>query len=377
MAENKPQSANQNDAFTRAFNLLVQGKRHLLVCDYHSAVQSLEETCKILDQTYGKGADECGEAYLFYGIALLELSRQETGALDGVVNTKKDKKQDTEEDIEDCDEKTPECEVSEKSEEKNDVLDIDTPGTSFGVTSKKEDENNEDAEISDLEVSFDVLTMASIIFRRQIDKGMEMKLKLAESLQKLGEVSIEWENNEHAITMLNECLAIRKECLPEDDRLIAETYYHIGIAHSFMSQIEKANDCYRSAINVISKRIDSQKKIMAESNDNEVKGKAEKEVWELESLLPEMRAKIEDSIDQMSTITDAKKKEETELMEEKMIAEKIKEVQTKPVNNVSHLVKRKRKDEPEVVAKKTCTQIAAHETNRIEGGKEVSSQVKN
>lgn len=66
-----------------AVNHIIQGKRHMLVHDYNSAVVSLEEAARLYDQLYGVGADECGDAYLLYGSALLELSRQETGALDG------------------------------------------------------------------------------------------------------------------------------------------------------------------------------------------------------------------------------------------------------------------------------------------------------
>lgn len=69
-----------------AANQMIQGKRHLLIKDYNSAVQSFEKVCQLLDEKYGKGADECGDAYLNYGIALLELARQETGALEGLVN---------------------------------------------------------------------------------------------------------------------------------------------------------------------------------------------------------------------------------------------------------------------------------------------------
>ncbi|RWS24607.1 Tetratricopeptide repeat containing protein 3-like protein [Leptotrombidium deliense] len=358
-----------SDAVTKALHLLIQGKRHVLVSDFSSAVQSLGEACELLDATYGKEADECGEAYLFYGIALLELSRQETGALDGVVNVKKEEKAATTTDAEEDIVPDSSHENSEKEAEAEKIdnakacssaeVDVNNAGPSQPSTSKAEDEENgEEAEISDLEISFDVLTMASKIFRRQKDKGSEMKLKLAECLQKLGEVSIEWENNELAVSWLGECLELRKECLPEDDRLIAETYYHIGIAHSFMSQVEKANDCYRSAIDVIIKRIESRKKIQNESSDTELSSKAETEIWELESLLPEMRAKIEDSQDQMlSTINDAKKKEESEMLEERMVAEKIKEVQAKPVNNVTHLVKRKRKEDSDTspAAKKNCS----------------------
>ena len=63
-----------------------QGKRHMIVLDYKSAVPSFEQACKLLDTCYGTSAPECGEAYLNYGIALFELSRLEEGIMDGVVN---------------------------------------------------------------------------------------------------------------------------------------------------------------------------------------------------------------------------------------------------------------------------------------------------
>ena len=59
----------------------MQGKRHLLVRDINSAVNSLQEACRLLAEQYGETADPCGEAYFFYGKALLELSRIETGVL--------------------------------------------------------------------------------------------------------------------------------------------------------------------------------------------------------------------------------------------------------------------------------------------------------
>ena len=40
-----------------------------------------EEACRILGEKYGEVADECGDAYLAYGSALLDLSRMESGVL--------------------------------------------------------------------------------------------------------------------------------------------------------------------------------------------------------------------------------------------------------------------------------------------------------
>ena len=91
-------------------------------------------------------------------------------------------------------------------------------------TSKSEplDDNPDDDDASNIEVSWEVLVMAKHIFLKHIDKN-DNKLKLSEALQKMGEISIEWENNKNAIDFLTESLNYRKELLPEDDRLIAET----------------------------------------------------------------------------------------------------------------------------------------------------------
>ena len=97
------------------------------------------------------------------------------------------------------------------------------PSTSKSEPNAEEDNTTEEDDASNIEVSWEVLSLAKNVFLRHIDKN-ENRLKLAETLQKLGEISIEWENNKSAIDILTECLNHRKELLSEDDRLIAETY---------------------------------------------------------------------------------------------------------------------------------------------------------
>ncbi|XP_042211203.1 histone-binding protein N1/N2-like isoform X4 [Homarus americanus] len=81
-------SKKEIDAATAALNHFAQGKRHLVVGDIPSAVNSLQEACRFLAEKYGETAPECGDAYFHYGRALLELARIESGvlgnALDGV-----------------------------------------------------------------------------------------------------------------------------------------------------------------------------------------------------------------------------------------------------------------------------------------------------
>lgn len=411
-ADASPQNG-QSTKTDGLMNVMVQGKRHVMAEDFESAVQCFEEACKIVDDKFGVEADECAEAYLLYGVALLDLSRQEMGAFDGVVKTKavEDGDQSDDEEGEEGDEegeeegeaenengsgdakagdekvvvppKTPEEEATdsppvppaaEQSEEKPtengdeatsaetsekvvQLDNLDQPGTSSGVTKAKEEE--EDA-ANTIETSYAVLKMAADIFRRQVEKGDEMKLRLAEALGKMGEIAIEWENNELAIELFNESLAIRRDVLADDDRLIAESYYHIGIAYSFLAQLDQAATCFRLAIDVIEKRIKKFEDIIKNTEYADERLKAEKELTSLKELLPDMVAKIDDSKDQMSSskqVSQALKEEESVKKEEDSS-----KVDKKPATNITHLVKRKRTEaEEEQPSKKTCTVEASSE----------------
>ena len=68
--------------------MLAEGKRDLLVHAIPDAVSNCSLACEIMAKHKGEMATECAEAYFYYGKALLELSRVESGvlgnALDGV-----------------------------------------------------------------------------------------------------------------------------------------------------------------------------------------------------------------------------------------------------------------------------------------------------
>ena len=71
-----------------ALELLNEGKRDLLVSAIPDAVANFSKACEMLVSLKGEMGVECAEAYFYYGKALLELSRVESGvlgnALDGV-----------------------------------------------------------------------------------------------------------------------------------------------------------------------------------------------------------------------------------------------------------------------------------------------------
>jgi len=69
------------DRKAEALEYLMDGKRNLLCKDIPAAVSSLADACEVLSAECGEKAPECGEAYYFYGKALLEMGRLENVVL--------------------------------------------------------------------------------------------------------------------------------------------------------------------------------------------------------------------------------------------------------------------------------------------------------
>merc|ERR1712029_733449 len=125
------------------------------------------------------------------------------------------------EDEEDGEEEGTEGEEMEGAEEK---ADDKTEGTT-----DKDPKDDDDG--SNLQLAWEDLELAKLIFARHNTK--EMKLKCAEVHLKLGEVGIENSQYDQAIEDLKECLKIQQQYLEKESRLIAETRYQIGIACVF------------------------------------------------------------------------------------------------------------------------------------------------
>merc|ERR1712223_964306 len=99
-----PQKDDKTDDLKTAMARMAAGKRDLLVQDPNSSVENLAEACELLGKVYGETAKECGEAYFYYGKALLELARMEAGVIDNVLDgdeSEENSEEDEEEEEED------------------------------------------------------------------------------------------------------------------------------------------------------------------------------------------------------------------------------------------------------------------------------------
>ncbi|XP_048585968.1 nuclear autoantigenic sperm protein isoform X3 [Nematostella vectensis] len=351
---NVEQEAISDETFDEEIaKLMGKGKRHFICSEILDAVKCLEEATKRLDKRYGKtNEDKCGEAYLWYGKALFELARMEGGVLGNALQDAIDEKGDQNgEESESTngapsDKKTDEQEVDSK-EEKDELIGESSKSEEKPADDKKaseeaagdenkdelmegeeeeeeeeEEEGDDDEDKADegadeasdkdeptyMELAWQVFELARLIFEKRDSK--EGKLLLAQCHLKLGEIQMEQEQFMPAIDDFLKCLDIQKEHLEEDNRLLAETAYNIGLSFSFQSMHDKAKKYYSQALEVLEKRMNClQKSIDEADSKSKGKGKADdedptvknrKELEELQDLFPEIKAKVDEASDLMT-----------------------------------------------------------------------------
>ncbi|XP_045130573.1 protein HGV2-like isoform X2 [Portunus trituberculatus] len=299
-------------AASAAFNHFSQGKRHLLVGDFKSAVAAFKEATESLVKLYGEQAPECGDAYYHYGHALLELARKEAGVLGPDLDGASSQEGSTgeEEDEEEESEESQEEEEGGKKEEGEEEEEEDGEGKEKdkkGNAEEGEGENTEEEEeVTTLQCAWEWLDVARVIFDKQ-EETPEVVKKRAQIRLSLGEVCMESEDYEGAINEFKQCLQMQEPVLEKDDRSLAETHYQLGLVYSLSDNFDSAVSHYTAAVDVIQLKIknlqarvteknswskERRDKDLAESKD--VFYTEEGEIEDLQQLLPDIHLKIVD-----------------------------------------------------------------------------------
>jgi len=305
------------------------GKRHLLVSDIPEAVSALALACELLAKQFGETDAECAEAYFYYGKALLEMSRLESGVLGNALEGMPeggDVEADSQ--FEDPEKMTPDekseveakvkealdfnyqtCEVELKKAEE--VCDMEAGVEEFEGNPQEDsadeamvEESGEtvvekaaegDEEPSNLEHAWEMLELAKLIYSKlntplSGDAKVNLDRRICEVYLLLGEVSLENENFTQAVEDLTTCLARRQASLPSDSRSIAETLYQLGVAQAFSGDFNEAETRLTSAIDVLKTRVCNLQKM--ESSEH-----LTKEIFDLEELIKEIDEKLADHND--------------------------------------------------------------------------------
>merc|ERR1712098_1011597 len=199
---------------------------------------------------------------------------------------------------EEAKEKEKEEEEKESDEAMEEGDETGTEGEEEGEESsdeKKEEgeKKDEEEEPSNLQLAWEMLELAKVVYSKQLEAGdgdkAHLEERLCSTMLALGEVSIENENYKQAVDDIKTCLE-KQVNMPKDSRLRAETHYQLGVALGFSGSFDEAVESLNSAVAVLKERIERLKK--ADGTDE-----AKKELSELEALIPEISEKISDTKD--------------------------------------------------------------------------------
>jgi len=157
-----------------------------------------------------------------------------------------------------------------------------------------------------LQRAWEMFELAKLIYSKNFDNDLLFKNKrIAECMMKLGEIGIEQEIYDQAITDITESIRLQEEIeLSErDERMLAESYYQLGLARQFNNLFSDANEAYQRCINIVQLRIEKLRGRLMGLTGEAADVESERttindEIAELEALLPEMQSKLEEVTEQ-------------------------------------------------------------------------------
>jgi tetratricopeptide (TPR) repeat protein len=207
-------------------------------------------------------------------------------------------------------EATPAAETAEKKEDATATADDaeddeECEDEDDEETDQQVKDEAENEEISSLQRSWEMFELAKLVYSKGEDVCFKNK-RIAECLLKLGEISIEQESYEQAITDLAESIKLQEaECIPKetrDERMLAETFYQWGLAQQFNNMFTEAGESFQKSINIIQLKTE---KLKGKLQSTEWTGEQEEEkktisdeIAEMDALIPEITCKLEEVLAQ-------------------------------------------------------------------------------
>ncbi|CAF0817873.1 unnamed protein product [Adineta ricciae] len=253
------------------------GKRDVLLNNYQSACDHLSKTCERIVKLCGNDTTpELAEPYFYYGQALLYLglSEQQVFGSDIVKDTDNDENEIIEEENEEEDEAEKPAEAAANGEE--------------GSNENEDESIPDDDNVNDLERAFEILECAHMIYSKMSDdypNDAFITTRIADIHVMLADICNENGDHENALSHVLKAIELQ-ETINEQQRyrLLAESYYKLGLIYELISKFSEAVDSFNKAIDAIHqamKQLDGDDK--------------ESEREDLKSLLPAMELKRNDA----------------------------------------------------------------------------------
>lgn len=287
-----------------------------------------------------------------------ESSNKEDGK-DG--NTEDEEGGDSEpEDVEDADGEAPvgDGKVDPCEEATEDGVKADADGVA-----NQTDSPDDDGNMTNIQLAWENADLAKAIYSKHLEtlaegssERSDMEMKLCEALAVLGEVAVEDGNFTSAVDDLRACLDLRVKRLSDDSRAVAGSYFQLGEALSHDSKYTDAIESFKNAIDILKRRIANLKDGKITHDLGWVQDEAysaEKEIAEIEILIPEIQNQMEET----KTLQAEDKEGPVEMEEDQNSTDKenVEPVAKGLPSDVNHLVKKRKKSdevgESEVVSK--------------------------
>ncbi|KAH8555351.1 hypothetical protein BGW37DRAFT_476804 [Umbelopsis sp. PMI_123] len=330
-------------------SIIHEGSRAFLLHNYETATDKLGQACELLDKQFGELAPQCADAYFLYGKALLQHAIQQNSVLGNAATEDTTAADDTE---------TQNATMSNPRfhfEGEPDLREVEAENGNEGDDEDGQAEQEEEEDGDMFNDAWDVLDIARVIYEK--DSSQEARLKLADVYSCLGDVSLETEKFDQAIPDFRSALSIKQCILDQDNRELAELHYKLALALEYStSEQHLAIEETQNAVKVLRNRLSTLKeKQLAESGDVKGKGKEtdavvdsgrtsdiQKEINEIQELIPDMEVKIEE-------LKNPKQLEaQVDMLKEMLGLKGSAELPTVPipanVNDLSSLVKKRKAD---------------------------------
>ncbi|KAJ1730258.1 hypothetical protein LPJ61_003111 [Coemansia biformis] len=339
-------------------DLLEKGTRAFALSDWEEAIENFGELSSITEQTFGSESPRYADCLVMYGRALLQhaieqsaLLAQRTLAEAAAGNLGKGGDGDAAPAKANINfEGEPDFRQIESMEHADSGVDEAGPssgdkqaedeGAAANGAAADGDESGEDGEgdeQDDFAAAWDVLDLARVIQEKETDG--KSRLKYAETLMLLGDVSMESENFAQAVRDFGAALDVKQQLLGDDSRELAELYYKVALAHEYNLDSASALELMPNVQRILGNRL----RIVEGSDKQEDKDEADT----LHEVLAEVAAKIEEWRSPQKPVDVS-----AMTPEESALAEKAKEafkqaMESGTIKDITSLVRPKEKRKPE------------------------------
>ncbi|KAJ1662915.1 hypothetical protein IW140_002797 [Coemansia sp. RSA 1813] len=351
-------------------DLLERGTRAFALANWEEAIESFGELSSITEQTFGGESQRYADCLVMYGRALLQhaveqsallaqkaladaaaggggASKDNEGEQNGVGIAEKDdsalsKKANFSFEGEPDFRQVEDLNREEKTNGKSDASAAasSSKGKEKAVDEQQDDDQGEDEEDEDEEdqdddfaAAWDVLDVARVIQAKSTDR--KSRLKYAETLMLLGDVSMESENFAQAVNDFTEALEVKQQYLGDDSRELAELYYKVALAHEYNRDTAKALELMADVQRILGNRI--------KSLENSSGAEDKEEAGTLEDVLADVAGKIEEWKSPQKPVDLNTLSSEEAALAEKAKAMFKQALESGNINDISGLIKKKEK----------------------------------